>query len=85
MPFNFSSPEYFSHHRTRKNRVSPDSRASPAHINSPLDVATYTGHVTGETFLNFVNTTLAPCLLPFDGFNPRSVIILGKNSTTSLL
>ena len=23
MPFNFSSPEYLSHHRTRKNRVSP--------------------------------------------------------------
>ena len=32
MPFNFSSPEYLSHHRTRKNRV------SPAHMNSPLDV-----------------------------------------------
>ena len=25
MPFNFSSPEYLSHHRTRKNRVSPVS------------------------------------------------------------
>ena len=36
MPFNFSSPEYLSHHRTRKNRVSPVSRASPAHMNSPL-------------------------------------------------
>ena len=32
MPFNFSSPEYLSHHRTRKNRVSPVSRASLAHI-----------------------------------------------------
>ena len=31
MPFNFSSPEYLSHHRTPKNRV---SRASPAHMNS---------------------------------------------------
>ena len=32
MPFNFSSPEYLSHHyRTRKYRVSPVSRASPAH------------------------------------------------------
>ena len=37
MPFNFSSPEYLSHHRTRKNRVSPVSRASPAHMNSPSD------------------------------------------------
>ena len=36
MPLNFRSPEYFSHHRTRKNRVSPVSRASPAHMNSPL-------------------------------------------------
>ena len=36
MPFNFSFPEYLSHHRTRKNRVSPVSRASPAHMNSPL-------------------------------------------------
>ena len=35
MPFNFSSPEFLSHHKTRKNRVSPVSRASPAHINSP--------------------------------------------------
>ena len=37
MPFNFSSPEYLSHHRTRKTQVSPVSRASPAHIISPLD------------------------------------------------
>ena len=36
MPFNFSSSEYLSHHRARKNRVSPVSRASPAHMNSPL-------------------------------------------------
>ena len=39
MPFNFSSPEYLSHHRTRKNRVSPVSRASPAHMNSPSETA----------------------------------------------
>ena len=32
MPFNFSSPEYLSHHRTRKNRDSP---ASPAYMKSP--------------------------------------------------
>ena len=36
MPFNFSSPEYLSHHRRRKNRASPVSRASPAHMNSFL-------------------------------------------------
>ena len=42
-----------------------------------LDIGVYNGHVTGETFLEFVNTILAPCLLPFDGFNPRSIVILG--------
>ncbi len=42
-----------------------------------LDIGIYDGHVTGETFLDFVNNTLAPCSLPFDGFNPRSVVILG--------
>ena len=36
MPFNFSSPEYLSPHKRRKNLVSPVSRASPAHMNSPL-------------------------------------------------
>ena len=34
MPFNFSSPEYLSPHKRRKDRVSPVSRASPAHMNS---------------------------------------------------
>ena len=29
MPFNFSCPEYLSHHKRRKNGVSPVSRASP--------------------------------------------------------
>ena len=38
MPFNFSSSEFLSHNKTRKNRVSPVSRASPAHMNSPLAV-----------------------------------------------
>ena len=44
MPFNFSSPEYLSHHRTRKNRVNPVSRASPAHMNSPLQSNLRLGH-----------------------------------------
>ena len=35
MPFNFSSPEYLSPHKRRKNWVSPVSRASPAHMKSP--------------------------------------------------
>ena len=36
MPFNFSSPEFLSHSKMRKNQVSPVSRARPAHMNSPL-------------------------------------------------
>ena len=43
-----------------------------------LEVGLYAGHVNGETFLDFVNNILTPCLLPFDGFNPRSVVILGN-------
>ena len=43
-----------------------------------LDVGLYRGHVDGPTFLEFVRNTLAPCLLPFNGANPRSVVILGK-------
>ena len=39
MPFNFSSSEYLSPHKGRKNWVSPVSRASPAHMNSPLVVS----------------------------------------------
>ena len=41
MPFNFSSSEYFSPHKRRKNRVSPVSRASPAHVNSLLVIIYY--------------------------------------------
>ena len=43
-----------------------------------LDVGFYRGHVNGETFLTFVNNVLVPCLLPFNGFNPRSIVILSK-------
>ena len=34
----------------------------------------------GETFLDFVNDVLTPCLLPFNGYNPQSIVILGKVS-----
>ena len=43
-----------------------------------LDVGIYDGHVNGEVFLHFVNTILAPCLLPFNGVNPRSIVVLGE-------
>ena len=51
MLFNFSSPEYLSHHRTRKNRVSPVSQASPAHMNSPYKYC-------GIFVLTYMNTIL---------------------------
>ena len=47
-------------------------------IEDLLDVGLYRGHVNKETFLEFVNNILVPCLLPFNGVNPRSVVILGK-------
>ena len=50
-----------------------------------LDVGVYNGHVTGETFLHFVNHVLAPCLLPFNGFNPRSIVVLGIWSRMSFI
>ena len=43
-----------------------------------LDVGIYDGHVNGDGFLHFVNNVLSPLLLPFDGLNPRSDVILGK-------
>ena len=48
MPFNFSSPEYLSHHRTRKNRV------SPAHMNSPLIYI----KLLGNNYVFFINSLL---------------------------
>ena len=45
-----------------------------------LDVVLYEGHVKGETFLDFVNDVLTPCLLPFNGYNPPSIVILSEVS-----
>ncbi|KXJ08334.1 hypothetical protein AC249_AIPGENE28337 [Exaiptasia diaphana] len=41
-----------------------------------LDIGIYDGHVDGALFLHFVNTTLAPHLQPFNGFNARSIVVL---------
>ena len=49
-----------------------------SHGEGLLDVGLYEGHVNGETFLDFVNSVLTPCLLPFNGYNPRSIVILSK-------
>ena len=42
-----------------------------------LDIGIYNGHVNDEIFLEFVKTILAPYLLPFNGTNKRSIVILG--------
>nr|XP_058973947.1 uncharacterized protein LOC131800278 [Pocillopora verrucosa] len=41
-----------------------------------IDIGMYTGNVNAVTFLNFVTDKLCPNLLPFNGRNPRSVVIL---------
>ena len=65
--------------RRRYSPWGPRITAIPIICNEGLlDVGMYEGHVNGETFLEFVNDVLIPCLLPFDGFNPRSIVILGK-------
>ena len=42
-----------------------------------LDIGIYNQYVNGDIFLEFVNTILALCLLPFNGTNKRSIVILG--------
>ena len=41
-----------------------------------LDCKTYKHTVDGETFYNFVQSSLLPHLMPFDGHNPHSVVIM---------
>ncbi|CAB4034733.1 Hypothetical predicted protein [Paramuricea clavata] len=63
--------------RRRYLPLGPRITAIPIICNEGLlDVAMYEGHVNGETFLEFVNDVLIPCLVLFDGFNPRSIVIL---------
>ena len=45
-----------------------------------IDIGMYAGNVNAVTFLNFVTDKLCPNLLPFNGRNLRSVVILGKGS-----
>lgn len=40
------------------------------------DVYVTEGSVNGDVFLDFVHEQLIPILSPFDGFSPRSVVIL---------
>ena len=45
-----------------------------------IDVHITTGSVDGETFCEFIERCLQPQLLPYDGTNPRSVVILDNAS-----
>jgi len=53
-------------------------------IDGILDVGIYRGNVNAETFLHFVDNTLAPNLLPFNGINPRSIVIMGTFTLTEI-
>ena len=57
----------------RGERVSAISCMSICGI---LDVKMVTETSTGDTFYEFVQTHLIPHLLPFNGINPHSVVIL---------
>ena len=43
-----------------------------------VEVGIYLGNVDGARFEEFVDQKLCPNLLPFNGVNPRSVVIMGK-------
>lgn len=45
-----------------------------------LDLGIYEGNVNAATFLDFVTDKLCANLLPFNGINPRSVVVLGEGS-----
>ena len=45
-----------------------------------LDVKTIKGTSDGDTFYDFVHTHLLPHLMPFNGTNPHSVVILDNCS-----
>ena len=45
-------------------------------VNGILDCKAVTGSVDGSVFYDFVQTSLLHHLLPFDGHNPHSVVVL---------
>ena len=57
----------------RGQRVSAIASMSTGGI---LDCVTYTGSVTGDKFKHFIRHSLLPQLQPFDGVNPRSIVVL---------
>ena len=61
----------------RGERVSAITYMSSAGL---LDVQTLQGTATGEVFYNFVQTHLLPHLMPYNGTNPHSVVVLDNCS-----
>lgn len=55
-------------------RISAIPVASTAGL---LDVGIYRGNVNSDVFLGFVHDHLAPNVLPFNGINPRSIVVMG--------
>jgi len=49
-------------------------------VNGLLDVKVVRGVTNGDNFYSFVEKHLLPCLLPFDGINRYSVVIMDKCS-----
>ena len=45
-------------------------------VDSVLDFYFTCGTANGETFKDFIEQSLLPHLMPFDGTNPRSVVIM---------
>ena len=45
-----------------------------------LDVKTLTGTSDGDAFFNFVHTNLLQHLMPYNGINPHSVVIMDNCS-----
>ena len=42
-----------------------------------IEIGIHRGITNGDVFIQYVNERLVPNLLPFDGVNPRSVVIMG--------
>ena len=49
-------------------------------VNGLLDVSVVKGTTDGDTFYDFVQKHLLPQLLPFDGVNPHSVVVMDNCS-----
>ena len=61
----------------RGKRVSAIAAISSIGI---LDVQFLKGSVDGEIFANFVELSVLPHLLPFDGVNPNSIVVMDNAS-----